>query len=158
MNPPEAQRSRLRVIYGIPTLRTGLITGSLLVLVMLASLFAATRVPGFESFAGVRNDICRAFFGLIMLIPVFRFLTLPRRMFASALIGWVIFAMGYDFAGMYFSNLFTTLGHTPFELFILGIVFYGVVAAVSWVAWMVLTAAHEPVAPRRHIHTSHHHR
>ena len=158
MNSPEARRSRLHAIYGIPTLRTGLITGGLLVVVMLASLFAATRVPGFESFAGTRNDICRALFGLIMLIPIFRFLHLPRRMFASALIGWVIFVVGYDFAGMYFSDLFTTLGHTPFELFILGAVFYGVVAAISWVAWMVLVAAHEPVAPRRHVHTPRQHR
>ena len=159
MIPPEARSFRLRAIYGIPTLRTGLLTGGLLVLVMLASLFAATRVPGFESFAGTRNDICRAVFGLVMLIPIFRFLTLPRRMFASALIGWTIFAMGYDFAGMYFSNLFTALGHTPFELFVLGIVFYGVVAAVSWVAWMVLAAAHEPAVPvDRHIHARHHQR
>ncbi|MHB8524723.1 MAG: hypothetical protein ACYDD2_01000 [Candidatus Acidiferrales bacterium] len=159
MIPPEARSFRLRAIYGIPTLRAGLFTGGLLVLVMLASLFAATRVPGLEPFAATRNDICRGLFGLVMLIPIFRFLTLPRGMFASALIGWTIFAMGYDFAGMYFSNLFTALGHTPLELFVLGAIFYGVVAAVSWVAWMVLAAAHDPVAPApRHIHTPHHHR
>ncbi|HVA16621.1 MAG TPA: hypothetical protein VMV59_02795 [Candidatus Dormibacteraeota bacterium] len=159
MIPPVARSFRLRAVYAIPTLRTGLFTGGLLIVVMLASLFAATRVPGFEPFAGIRNDICRALFGLVMLIPIFRFLTLSRRMFASALIGWTIFAMGYDFAGMYFSNLFTALGHTPLELFVLGAIFYGVVAAVSWVAWMVLAAAHDPVVPApRNIHTPHHHR
>ncbi|HVA18141.1 MAG TPA: hypothetical protein VMV59_10575 [Candidatus Dormibacteraeota bacterium] len=159
MNSPETHGSRLHAIYGITTLRVGLMTGGLLVLVMLASLFAATRVPGFESFAGVRNDICRATFGLVMLIPIFWFLHRPRRMFASALIGWITFALGFDFAGMYFSNLFTTLGRTPFEVLILGLSFYGVVAAISWVSWMVFTVSHDPAVPAsRHIHTTHHHR
>ncbi|HVB36189.1 MAG TPA: hypothetical protein VND42_03030 [Candidatus Acidoferrales bacterium] len=159
MNSPEARKSRLHAIYGIATLRVGLMTGGLLVLVMLASLFAATRVPGFESFAGVRNDICRAIFGLVMLIPIFWFLHRPRRMFASALIGWIVFAIGFDFAGMYFSDLFTTLGRTPFEVLILGLCFYGVVAATSWVSWMVLAVSHDPTVPAsRHIQTTHRHR
>ncbi|MGH9866177.1 MAG: hypothetical protein ACRD4H_12250 [Candidatus Acidiferrales bacterium] len=159
MNPPEAHRSRMRVLYGLAPLRIGLLTGGLLVLVMLASLFAATRVPMFESLAAFRNDICRVTFGLVMLIPVFLFLTRPRGMFASALFGWSIFALGYDFAGMYFSNLFTSLGRSPFEVFILGLSFYGVVAAVSWVTWMVLSVSHDRAVPAtRHIDTPHHHR
>ena len=159
MNPPETQRSRMCVLYGIAPLRIGLLTGGFLVLVMLASLFAATRVPTFEPLAALRNDICRAIFGLVMLIPIFCFLAHPRRMFASALFGWSIFALSYDFTGMYFSKLFTSLGRTPFEVLVLGLVFYGVVAAVSWVAWMVLAASHDPVVPAaRHTHTSHPHR
>ncbi|MHB8486500.1 MAG: hypothetical protein ACYDCM_12360 [Candidatus Acidiferrales bacterium] len=159
MNSPEAHRSRMRVLYAIAPLRIGLLTGGLLVVVMLASLFAADRLPALESAAALRNDICRATFGLVMLIPVFLFLSHPRRMFASALFGWSLFALGYDFVGMYFSNLFTALGRTPFEVLVLGLVFYGVVAAVSWVAWIVLTVSHEPAAPAtRHIHTTPHHR
>lgn len=159
MNSPEAHRSRMRVLYAIAPLRVGLLTGGLLVLVMLASLFTANRLPALESAAALRNDICRAAFGLVMLIPVFAFLSHSRRMFASALFGWSLFALGYDFAGMYFSDLFTTLGRTPFEVLVLGLVFYGVVAAVSWVAWMVFAVSHEPAAPStRRIHITHHHR
>jgi len=149
----------MRALYAIAPLRIGLLTGGLLVVVMLASLFAANRLPALESDAALRNDICRAAFGLVMLIPVFVFLSHSRRMFASALFGWSIFALGYDFAGMYFSNLFAALGRTPFEVLVLGLVFYGVVAAVSWVTSMVLTVSHEPPVPAtRHIHTTHHHR
>lgn len=159
MNSPEAHRSRMRVLYAIAPLRVGLLTGGLLVLVMLVSLFTANRLPTLESAAVLRNDICRAAFGMVMLIPIFVFLSHSRRMFASALFGWSLFALGYDFAGMYFSDLFTTLGRTPFEVLILGLVFYGVVAAVSWVAWMVLAVSHETAAPAtRHIRTTHHHR
>lgn len=156
MNSAEARRSRMRVLYAIAPLRIGLLTGGLLVLVMLASLFVANRLPTLESAAALRNDICRAVFGVVMLIPIFVFLAHSLRMFASALFGWSIFALGYDFAGMYFSNLFTALGRTPFEVLILGLVFYGVVAAVSWVAWMVLAVSHEPAVPAtRHIHNPH---
>lgn len=159
MNSPEAHRSRMRVLYAIAPLRVGLLTGCLLVLVMLASLFVANRLPTLESVAALRNDICRAAFGLVMLIPIFVFLSHSRRMFASALFGWSLFALGYDFAGMYFSDLFTTLGRTPFEVLVLGLIFYGVVAAVSWVAWIVLAVSHEPAVPAtRHIRTIHHHR
>jgi len=159
MNSPEAHRSRMRVLYALAPLRIGLLTGGLLVLVMLASLFVANRLPALEPAAALRNDICRAIFGVVMLIPIFVFLSHSRRMFASALFGWSLFALGYDFAGMYFSDLFTTLGRTPFEVLILGLVFYGVVAAVSWVAWIVLTVSHEPAIPAtRHIRTTHHHR
>ncbi|HKV27065.1 MAG TPA: hypothetical protein VJN90_02170 [Candidatus Acidoferrales bacterium] len=149
----------MRVLYAIAPLRIGLLTGGLLAAVMLASLFIANRLPAFETSAALRNDICRATFGLVMLMPIFLFLAHPRRMFASALLAWSLFALAYDFAGMYFSNLFVSLGRTPFEVLILGLVFYGVVAAVSWVAWMVVGASHDPAVPApRHIHTRPHQR
>lgn len=159
MNAPEARRSQLRAVLSAPALRTGLITGLLLVLVMLASLFVADRVPAFEASAWIRNDICRVLFGVVMLIPIFRFFAFPRRMFASALAGWSIFAIGYDFAGMYFHSLFASLAWTPFQAFVLGMIFYGVVAAVSWVAWMLLAATQVPLVPsRRRLHHHPHHR
>lgn len=159
MHSPEAHGSRMRVLYAIAPLRIGLLTGGLLVAVMLASLFVANGVPALEPAASLRNDICRAAFGLVMLIPIFMFLGHALRMFASALLAWSLFALGYDFAGLYFPNLFSALGRTPFEVLILGLVFYGVVAAVSWVSWMVFEASHEPVVPAaRRIHTTHHHR
>jgi hypothetical protein len=158
MDSPEAPRSRRLALCTASTARTGLITGGLLVLVMLASLAVANGVTALERFAWLRNDIGRLIFGLVMLIPVCRFLVIPRRMFASALIGWSVFAIGYDFAGMYFSSLFTALGRTPFEVFVLGMIFYGVAAVLSWVAWMVLAAMHGLIVPaRRRIHLSHHH-
>jgi hypothetical protein len=126
-------------------LRTGLLTGGLLVAVMIVSLIVANHIPQLESMARLRNDICRIVFGVAMLIPIFRFLFQPRRLFSSALVGWLIFTVAYGIAGAWFVNLFTSLGRTPLEAFLLGIVTYGVVAVFSWVALLILAASRHPV-------------
>ena len=133
---------------GHPALVTGLYTGSLLVIVMLGSLVAANRIPGLEKYALERNAASYSLFVLFMLIPVFRFLNRPLRLFGAAMIGWAVFVVAYDIAGIVFHNLFQVL-RTPFQALIEGAVVYGVIAVGSWVGAMFLQASREPIAPSR---------
>lgn len=137
------------------TLHTGIYTGGLLVVVMVAALFIANHVPRSEHYALERNAAFCGLFIVIMCIPVVRYLHRPVQMFLSALIGWVIFIVAYDIAGMFYQNLFQIL-RTPFEALVEGFVVYGIVAAVSWVGSMCLQARHSPITPRRrrtdHLH------
>jgi hypothetical protein len=131
-----------------PTLITGLYMGSLLIIVMLGALVAANRIPGLERYALERNAASYSLFVLFMLIPVFRFLNRPLQMFASAMIGWGMFVVAYDIAGMVFRDLFQVL-RTPFQALIEGAIIYGVMAVGSWVGAMVILARRQPIAPRR---------
>jgi len=135
-----------------PVAWTGLYTGALLIIVMLAALVAANRFPSLEPYAFERNAAFAGLFVLIMLLPVLRFLNRPKKMFASAMIGWVLFAGGYNLAGLYFRDLFDVL-RTPFQALVEGTAVYGVLAGISWVVVILLHARHHPMAPgRKHSH------
>jgi hypothetical protein len=152
VSPPHDERS------SHPTLVTGLYMGSLLIIVMLGALVAADRIPGLERYALERNAASYSLFVLFMLIPVFRFLNRPLQMFASAMIGWGMFVVAYDIAGMVFRDLFQVL-RTPFQALIEGAIIYGVMAVGSWVGAMVILARRQPIAPRHrrtHDFGSHH--
>lgn len=144
MSPQRQREALVRALASRPVLRTGLLTGGLLVGVMFASLFVANNTPRLEHVAWIRNDVCRLVFGVVMLVPILRFLFQPRRLFSSALVGWVIFTIGYGLAGSWYVNLFTSLGRKPLETFLLGVVTYGVVAVFSWVALLILAANRQP--------------
>lgn len=131
-----------------PVLITGLYTGCLLVVAMLAALIAANRIPGLERYALERNAASYCMFALFMLIPVFRFLDRPVKLFAAAMLAWIIFVLAYELAGIVFVNLFLVL-RTPFQALIEGGAIYGVVAAGSWVGGMILEAKRHPIAARR---------
>ena len=156
---PQANYGPADESAGHRALVTGLYTGSLLVIVMLGALVAANRIPGLERYALERNAASYSLFVLFMLIPVFRFLNRPLRLFASAMIGWTIFVVSYNIAGMVFRNLFVVL-RTPFQALIEGAIIYGVVAVGSWVGGMMLQARREPIAPgrRRPQHVNSHER
>lgn len=129
-------------------MKTGIITGSLLVLDMVAALIAANRIPALEPRALERNVAFCGFFVIIMLYPIFRFLNRPMQLFGSAMLGWSIFLVGYKLAGLYFVNLFVVL-RAPLDAFLEGALVYGIIAAVTWVAIMILQARKQPVVPRR---------
>ncbi|MFZ3199819.1 MAG: hypothetical protein WA175_01580 [Candidatus Acidiferrales bacterium] len=129
-------------------LSTGLYSGALLTLVMLASLVVADRIPGIERYALERNGISYGLFLAVMLYPVCRFLNRPLQMFAAGMTGWVMFAAAYDLAGIYFRNLFQVL-RTPFEALVEGTIVYGLCAVVSWVGTMAIHARHHAIAPSR---------
>jgi hypothetical protein len=131
-----------------PALWTGLYTGTLLVMVMFGALVAANRLSWLDNRALERNAASYGLFVIFMLIPVVRFLNRPIQMFTSAMIGWVMFVIAYDIAGMFFRNLFQIL-RTPFQAFIEGAVVYGVFAVGSWVGGMVIHARHHAITPRR---------
>lgn len=134
-----------------PALWTGLYTGTLLVMVMFGALVAANRLPWLDNRALERNAASYGLFVIFMLIPVVRFMNRPIQMFTSAMIGWMMFVVSYNIAGMFFHNLFQIL-RTPFQALIEGAVVYGVCAVVSWVGAMVLHARHHTITTRRRSH------
>ncbi|MGH9733989.1 MAG: hypothetical protein ACRD8A_05315 [Candidatus Acidiferrales bacterium] len=143
-----ASEPEVKASAGHPVLLTGLYTGCLLVIVMLASLVAANRVPALEQYALERNAASYSLFILFMLIPIFRFLDRPVRLFASGTTAWMIFVVAYEIAGMVFVDLFVVL-RTPLQALMEGITIYGVVAAGSWVAGMIFEARRNPIERRR---------
>jgi hypothetical protein len=148
MIEPLATEHPAHVHVARPVLWTGLYTGALLMIVTLGALVVANRIPGLEKYALERNGASYTLFTIIMMIPVLRFLNRPLQLFASAMIGWVIFVVAYDFSGMYFPNLFQIL-RTPFQALIEGAIIYGVCAVGSWVGEMALHARRHTIAPRR---------
>lgn len=157
MNNPSSTAHLTSAAQGRATVVTGIYTGALLTMVMLGALVAANRLPWLDNRALERNAACFGLFVILMLIPVIRHLNHPLQMFTSAMIGWVIFVVGYDIAGIFFRNLFQVL-RTPFELLVEGAVVYGVCAVGSWVGAMILHARSHPIAPgrRRTDHAAHH--
>lgn len=133
---------------GHPVLLTGIYTGCLLVIIMLASLVAANRIPTLEKYALERNSASYSLFVLLMLIPIFRFLDRPVRLFASGITAWIVFVMAYQVAGMVFIDLFVVL-RTPLQALMEGAAIYGVVAAGAWVGGMIFEARRNPIARRR---------
>ncbi len=131
-----------------PAVRVGLYTGALLTIVMVGSLIAANRLSWLDNRALERNGASYGLFLAIMLIPIFRFLNRPLKMFSSAMLAWGIFVIAYDIAGMFFHSLFQAL-RSPFEAFLEGAVVYGVCAVGSWVGGMILVTRQQRVAPRR---------
>jgi hypothetical protein len=141
-----------------PVVRVGLYSGVLLTIVMIGSLVAANRLSWLDNRALERNGASYGLFLAIMLIPIFRFLNRPLRMFYSAMLAWGIFVIAYDIAGMFFHSLFQAL-RSPFDAFLEGAVVYGVCAVGSWVGGMILVTHQHRVAPRRRrsdFFTTHH--
>jgi len=149
MNDPSTNPRPDHLQDGSPALHTGLYTGALLVVVMVGALVAANRIAGLERYALERNAASYGMFVMFMLIPVCRFLNRPLQMFTSAMIGWVMFVVAYDIAGMYFQNLFESLRHTPFAALVEGAVVYGVCAVGSWVGAMILHARRHSISHGR---------
>jgi hypothetical protein len=131
-----------------PAVRVGLYTGALLTIVMVGSLIAANRLSWLDNRALERNGASYGLFLAIMLIPIFRFLNRPLKMFSSAMLAWGIFVIAYDIAGMFFHSLFQAL-RSPFDAFLEGAVVYGVCAVGSWVGGMILLTRQHRVVPRR---------
>ena len=130
------------------TLRVGVLTGVYLSAVMIVALLAANRVHFLEDFAEIRNAVCSVLFALVVLVPIACFLRAPARLFLSGVTGWLLFALCYWFVGIWFERLHSRF-HRPLNVFMLGAVFYGVVAVASWVWSMVVQARHRPMTATR---------
>lgn len=131
-----------------PALWMGVYIGALLNIVMIGSLVAANRFPALDRYALERNAASYGLFVILVLVPVVRFINRPVQMFTAGIVGWTLFAAGYNLAGMYFHNLFQVL-RTPLEVLIEGALLYGVTAVLAWVAMMALHAKRHSITPRR---------
>lgn len=114
-------------------IHTGLFTGVLLVGVMVGALFVANRMAQFDRIASLRNLVCYTAFGVVMTLPIARYLGSPWRIFTAGITAWIVLAGAYAAATMFFENLINRLYVTPFHLLMLGGLVYGTVAALVWV-------------------------
>lgn len=128
---------------------TGCYSGAMLSVAMLGALVAANRIPSLEAYAFERNSASSALFVILMLVPVFRYLNRPARIFIASMTSWSLVTVTYYFAGFYFRDLFVALQKTPFEVLIEGAILYGVLAVAAWVCAMILHAWRHPLAPVR---------
>ena len=127
-----------------PAFSIAVVTGILLAIVMVASLFVANRMPGLERVAWLRNLLSSGAFALVMAIPVARFFRRPLCMFSSGMAAWLIFVLSYTCATGYFENLVNRMGKTPFLMLVLGAITYGVIAVIAWVAAVLYGLMHHP--------------
>jgi hypothetical protein len=130
-----------------PAFFTGVITGILLSFVMFGWLFAANRTPSLDHVAFFRNWICLGAFGVVMAIPMLRFVRSPGRIFTSGLTGWVLLCVAYASANMYFQNLENRLSKSPFKVLVMGAVVYGVAGVIAWIMTTIVTMMRHNVAP-----------
>ena len=147
MAPLQPSAARLPALRHPCTIR-GTVIGACLTGIAVAWLLVANRVPSLAQFALERNAIAGAAIGILMLLPFFLFWGSPARIFPSGVIAWTILALAYDVMEILFSRLSTRLG--AFHLFILGAVVFGLLAALDWVALLLVAARRSPaVATRR---------
>ncbi len=141
-------------------MRTGLLTGVLLSMVMAASLYLANRLPAFERLAIERNSACSGVFFVVMLIPAIRFRRRPVELFTSGMVAWAVFTLAYVGAANFYEDLYSSLHTTPGIMLAYGAGAYGIVAVSTWVLQMVRSALRESPAParRRPRHLVHPHR
>ena len=97
MSPSLLPGSRWFMGVRNPVLRSCLIVGVYLTLIMLGSLVLATRVPVLEPFANYRNAFCAAVFGLAAFLPLWRWRDSAVKLFSCGAIAWGIFSLMYLF-------------------------------------------------------------
>jgi hypothetical protein len=151
MSSLQIQRGFWLQVLRKSSLRTGILTGLLLNVVMAAALIAANRMPWLESCALERNAVSEGVFFLVAMIPVFRFFRSPRQLLFSGVIAVAFLTMGYEVAAMYFAML-THVLRTPVEVFIDGGIGYGVAAAGIWVLAMFQFLYGHTLVPTRRRH------
>jgi len=130
-----------------PVLRTGISVGTYLCVLSLAWLLLANRVPFLDRFAFARNLAAVALAGVLLLIPICRFLKSPGQLFLSGLIAWTMLTLGYGAMATQFPALDQRMG--AFHLFVLGVIAYGLLATVVWVAQLVTHLCLQPAPATR---------
>jgi hypothetical protein len=132
-------------------LRLGVLTGVYLTAVMTVALLVANRLPLLEGFADIRNWTCRLVFAVVMLIPIGAFLRSPWSLCSSGLSAWLLFSLAYAAAGRIFLFLHTRF-FSSFHVFMLGALFYSVVAVALWVVQLITVLRTHLTHPGRAYH------
>jgi hypothetical protein len=130
-----------------PCVALGTVIGACFAGIAVAWVLVANRAPSLSQFAFERNLITCGAIGALMLLPFFLFMGSPARIFLSGVIAWTILALAYQVLELLFGRLGTRLG--AFHLFVLGAVVFGVMAALDWVALLLLAARRNPIAATR---------
>jgi hypothetical protein len=136
-------------------LRTGVCSGISMVIVFVAWLFIANRMPASEKFALERNVIAVAVLAIIFMVPVVRFMWHAGRLLASSLAAWWIFSIAYRLLCIGFSAL--SQRYTPMRVFILGSVVCMILATLSWIATLIWRTRESHIASHHRVSHSNHH-
>jgi hypothetical protein len=148
--PPHLPGYRMLSALRNAAVRTGVYVGLGLSLIFAAWVVVANRMPLLERFALERNGAAAAAIGLLALIPLLRFYSMPGSLWASGSIAWGILSISYRLLGFFFTGLEQRYG--AFQVFMAGAVVYTIVATISWIATVVwrLRGPHPPVSPVSH--------
>ncbi len=134
----------------IPCAIVGAIVGLLLSGVAVAWLLVANRESWLDQFAVDRNLLAAGLMGLIMLVPVFRFVKQPFRILFSGLVAWSVLTLTYSIMEVRFEDLESRL--SAFHLFMLGALAYALAAVFVWLLHMALMARQQPLIATRPRH------
>lgn len=138
-------------------IRTGLIVGQLQCILLSAWLVMANRLPVFEPYAAERNFVAAIAAFVFAAMPVVWFLRSAPRLLIAGGISWSLLSVCYFAWSLYFERLISATRVTALHLFVLGIGAYGAIAALVWVASLLLglrraapvaEPTHRPLVPR----------
>ncbi len=130
------------------TIRAGVLVGIYVSAMFVAWLVIANRIPQLAPFATIRNDVAGAIEILLLAIPVVRFRSEPAKLFLSGATAWSVLTLTYMAVEIHFSLLDSRIG--PFNLFILGVLSYGLISVFQWVFLMCAHARHHHHHGRAH--------
>jgi len=135
--------------------RTGVWSGVGMIVIFVAWLFIANRLPSSEKFALERNVITASLLAVLFMIPVVRFMWHPGRLLASSLTSWWVFSLAYRLLCIGFSAL--PERYTPMRVFILGSVVCMILATLSWIVTVIWRTRESHMASHHGVSHSNHH-
>jgi hypothetical protein len=127
-----------------PAFNLGVLLGVFFSGLGLTWLLLANRMPYLDQFASERNLALAIAFGLLSLVPICRFMKSPGRSFLSSITAWTILTATYFVTELHFPGLGTRL--SAFHLFVLGGMVFGLLAALAWVANLVIALRQDGAA------------
>jgi hypothetical protein len=136
-------------------IRTGTWSGIGMVVVFIAWLLVANRVPASERFALERNVAAAAILAILFMVPVVRFMWRAGRLLAASLTAWWLFSLSYRLLCIAFSGL--PERYTPMRVFILGSVVCMILATLSWIVTLVWRTRESHMASHHRVSHSNHH-
>ena len=136
-------------------IRTGMWSGISMVVVFIAWIYVANRMPSSENFASGRNILTASILLILFLIPVVRFMWQAGRLLAASLTAWWLFSLCYRLLCIVFSGL--PERYTPMRVFILGSVVCMILATLSWIVTLVWRTRESHIASHHGVSHSNHH-
>ena len=136
-------------------IRTGVWSGVGMIVVFIAWLLIANRMPASERFALERNVVAAAILAILFMIPVVRFMWRAGRLLASSLTAWWLFSLSYRLLCIAFTGL--PERYTPMRVFILGSVVCMILATLSWIVTLVWRTRESHMASHHRVSHSNHH-
>ncbi len=122
-------------VAGRSAFRVGVYVGIALSFALITWVLVANRLPFLDVFDRERNMIASTLFGLFALVPVIRYMSAPRSLLMSGLVGWAILSFVYRLLCLYFLMLSTI--RTPTQVMMFGFLFYLIAATVAWLGAVI---------------------